>query len=311
MGIYFRKSIKIAPGLRLNVSKGGTSVSIGPRGAKLNIGKRGTYVTTGIPGTGIYSRTKISGGNKKATNAAYSSQQLSDAERFAKADPVAQGCGLFAGCMVGALGLWIITGKFVAFVIMAIFGVFMAFLPSLFASNKKDSMADENLNSQDNLQDDTDIDVQYSKPIIEQVNALLEKMDISETESELLDIHTKISNLMNEKLRDRKILFNGLSFDEALKLIDEEYQKKLEIVQEINLVNHLSKEETSELENCLDEIERSSTTFEALNAYDKAKIFLKQFEEVKGIIYKGMNYAQLFEATYQVYVNKCKELNKK
>lgn len=311
MGIYFRKSIKITPGLRLNVSKRGTSVSFGPRGAKLNIGKRGTYLTTGISGTGIYSRTKISGGSKKATKASYSPNQLSDAEKFAKADPTAQGCGLFAGCMVGAFGLWIITGKFVAFVIMAIFGVVMAFLPSLFASNKKDSMADENLKSQDNLQDDTDIDVQYSKPIIEQVNALLEKMDISETESELLDIHTKISNLMNEKLRGRKILFNGLSFDEALKLIDEEYQKKLELVQEINLVNHLSKEETSELENCLDEIERSSTTFEALNAYDKAKNFLKQFEEVKGIIFKGMNYAQLFEATYQVYVNKCKELNKK
>lgn len=60
MGLYFRKRIKILPGVHMNVSKTGTSWSVGPRGAKVNIGKRGTYVTTGIPGTGIYSRTKVS-----------------------------------------------------------------------------------------------------------------------------------------------------------------------------------------------------------------------------------------------------------
>ena len=47
----------------MNVSKSGTSWSIGPRGAKVNFGKRGTYVTTGIPGTGIYSRTKVCDNN--------------------------------------------------------------------------------------------------------------------------------------------------------------------------------------------------------------------------------------------------------
>ena len=59
MGLYFRKRIKILPGVHMNVSKSGT----GPRGAKVNFGKRGTYVTTGIPGTGIYSRTKVCNNN--------------------------------------------------------------------------------------------------------------------------------------------------------------------------------------------------------------------------------------------------------
>lgn len=63
MGVYFRKRIKILPGVHMNISKSGTSWSVGPRGAKVNFGKRGTYVTTGIPGTGIYSRTKVSGNN--------------------------------------------------------------------------------------------------------------------------------------------------------------------------------------------------------------------------------------------------------
>lgn len=60
MGLYFRKRIKIFPGVHMNISKSGTSWSVGSRGAKVNFGKRGTYVTTGIPRTGIYSRTKVS-----------------------------------------------------------------------------------------------------------------------------------------------------------------------------------------------------------------------------------------------------------
>lgn len=311
MGLYFRKSIKIAPGLRLNVSKRGTSVSIGPRGAKLNIGKRGTYVTTGIPGTGIYSRTKISGGSNRITNSVYSSNQLSDAEKFAKADPTAQGCGLFAGCLVGALGLWLITGMFVAFLIMVIVGVVMAFIPSLIASNKNESVVDDGLSISQNSPDNTDVDVQYSKPIIEQVNALLERMDIAETESELNDVHTQIRNLMNGKLRGRKILFNGMSFDDAMKLIDEEYEKKLTSVRENRQINPLLEEDANVLEKSLTDIENSTTSFEALNAYDKAKNLLKKYEKSKGKIYKSMNYSQLFEAAYQVYVNKCRELNKK
>lgn len=311
MGLYFRKSMKIAPGLRLNVSKRGTSVSIGPRGAKLNIGRRGTYVTMGIPGTGIYSRTKISGGSKRPTNSLYSSNQLSDAERFAKADPTAQGCGLFAGCLVGALVLWLITRTFVAFLIMVIVGVVMAFIPSLIASNKNESVVDDGLSTSQNSPDNSDVDVKYSKPIIEQVNELLERMDIAETESEIIDVHTQIRNLMNGKLRDRKILFNGMSFDDAMKLIDEEYQKKLTSVRENRQINPLLEEDANVLEKSLTDIENSATSFEALNAYDKAKNLLKKYEKSKGKIYNGMNYSQLFEATYQVYVNKCRELNKK
>lgn len=37
MGILFRKRIKIAKGVHLNISKSGTSLSVGPRGAKVMI----------------------------------------------------------------------------------------------------------------------------------------------------------------------------------------------------------------------------------------------------------------------------------
>ncbi|MGQ1413976.1 DUF4236 domain-containing protein [Acinetobacter baumannii] len=54
MGFNFRKSFKIAPGLRLNVGKKGiSSVSIGGKGARVNLSKKGTRTTVGISGTGL------------------------------------------------------------------------------------------------------------------------------------------------------------------------------------------------------------------------------------------------------------------
>ena len=56
----FRKSLKLAPGVRMNLSSSGVSWTLGPRGASIGIGKRGTYLNTGIPGLGLYSRQRIS-----------------------------------------------------------------------------------------------------------------------------------------------------------------------------------------------------------------------------------------------------------
>ncbi|QDF67101.1 DUF4236 domain-containing protein [Shewanella sp. SNU WT4] len=53
MGFKFRKRIKIAPGLHVNISQSGISTSIGKPGATLNIGKNGVKATVGIPGSGL------------------------------------------------------------------------------------------------------------------------------------------------------------------------------------------------------------------------------------------------------------------
>ena len=54
MGFRFRKSIKLLPGLKINLThKGISSASIGKPGASLNIGKKGTRTSVGIPGTGL------------------------------------------------------------------------------------------------------------------------------------------------------------------------------------------------------------------------------------------------------------------
>lgn len=62
MAWQFRRRIKIAPGVRLNISKGGVSTSFGVRGVNITTGKRETFLNTEIPETGIYNRQKISGG---------------------------------------------------------------------------------------------------------------------------------------------------------------------------------------------------------------------------------------------------------
>jgi hypothetical protein len=61
MGLRFRKSIKLGPGLRINLSKSGISTSIGKRGASINMRKNGTYANIGVPGTGISFHEKLSG----------------------------------------------------------------------------------------------------------------------------------------------------------------------------------------------------------------------------------------------------------
>lgn len=54
MGFRFKKSFKIIPGVKLNVSKKGlSSISLGGKGVSMNFGKKGRRTTVGIPGTGM------------------------------------------------------------------------------------------------------------------------------------------------------------------------------------------------------------------------------------------------------------------
>jgi Protein of unknown function (DUF4236) len=58
MGFRFRKRIRLAKGVYWNLSKRGSSLSIGGRGATANISKKGIRDTFSVPGTGISYQTK-------------------------------------------------------------------------------------------------------------------------------------------------------------------------------------------------------------------------------------------------------------
>ena len=59
MGLRFRKTISVLPGVRLNISKSGVSASVGPKGLTLNLGRKGARGTVGLPGTGLSYSEKL------------------------------------------------------------------------------------------------------------------------------------------------------------------------------------------------------------------------------------------------------------
>lgn len=60
MGFRFRRSVRLLPGVRINLGgRRGPSITVGARGASLNVGPRGTYLNAGVPGTGVSYRERL------------------------------------------------------------------------------------------------------------------------------------------------------------------------------------------------------------------------------------------------------------
>ena len=94
MGFRFRKSIKIAPGVRVNLNKNSTSVTFGGKGFHHTVSSTGRKTTTaGIPGTGI-SYTTTDGGHKASGTGRKKSSASASTQNGGK-NP-----GCLSGCMV-------------------------------------------------------------------------------------------------------------------------------------------------------------------------------------------------------------------
>ena len=53
MGLRFHKALRLLPGVRVNVSKSGLSLSLGGKGVTCNVTPKGSRMTVGVPGTGL------------------------------------------------------------------------------------------------------------------------------------------------------------------------------------------------------------------------------------------------------------------
>ena len=114
----YRKKIKIAPDISLNVIKKGTSASFGMRGASTNAEKNGIYLNTGVPGTGIYKRKKINDGIiKDASSVAFTNTK-------ANADEAKAGC-LISLSLAAIIGLFFLN-IFVGLIGLSIFCIVIA-----------------------------------------------------------------------------------------------------------------------------------------------------------------------------------------
>ena len=68
MSLRFRKSFKIAPGVKLNLNKKSTSVTFGGKGFHHTINSGGRKTTSvGIPGTGLYYQDVSTSGNSHSS----------------------------------------------------------------------------------------------------------------------------------------------------------------------------------------------------------------------------------------------------
>lgn len=112
MGWRFQKRIRIAPGLRLNVSKRGLGISMGTRGARLSVGPRGVRTSVGIPGSGLYYVQQQSTGGRRSSRA--DAPELPDEEAWREAVPVYDAprrsrrwIWLLLAALIG--GCWLIT----------------------------------------------------------------------------------------------------------------------------------------------------------------------------------------------------------
>ncbi|WP_416140752.1 DUF4236 domain-containing protein [Halomonas sp. HK25] len=70
MAFRFQRRIRLAPGVRLNLSKRGLGLSVGPRGASLSMGPSGVHGHAGVPGTGLAYRSKLTGSGASGTSGA-------------------------------------------------------------------------------------------------------------------------------------------------------------------------------------------------------------------------------------------------
>ncbi|MFJ8264777.1 DUF4236 domain-containing protein [Peribacillus asahii] len=79
MGLRFRKSFKIAPGVRLNISNKSTGLSFGGKGLRYSINSNGRRTTSvGIPGTGL---SYVSTSNNSYKTKAYQARKELQAQQ--------------------------------------------------------------------------------------------------------------------------------------------------------------------------------------------------------------------------------------
>ena len=112
MGIRFRKSIKIAPGVRVNVGKKSASVSVGGKGFRHTSSTTGKKTTSvGVPGSGLSYSTSHGGGKKKNSVHVTPTGAAPAAPRNSKVGGIVLAILGVLACLVGlptvAFGGWI------------------------------------------------------------------------------------------------------------------------------------------------------------------------------------------------------------
>ncbi len=121
MNWRFRRQVKLAPGLWLNLNKGMPSVSVGEGPFTVNVSKRGVRGTAGLHGTGLSVSHPIPWPNG-CHGGDYHSQPAGSGSRTTPAGPVGTFCILLVvGVLVCAAGMWPIGAILIGLGLVALF----------------------------------------------------------------------------------------------------------------------------------------------------------------------------------------------
>src|SRR5688500_1304092 len=92
MGLGYRRSVRLIPGLRLHVARRRLSLRGGPRGASMGLGRRGTLGDLGRPGTGLSARTRLTAtpSQRRREVEREHTRQLNEAQREQNAQQAAE-----------------------------------------------------------------------------------------------------------------------------------------------------------------------------------------------------------------------------
>jgi hypothetical protein len=106
VGFRFYRRIHLCPGLSVNLSRSGPSLSLGVRGAHVTVGRRGVTRTIGLPGTGIYYTSRAglhSGFHSAVADAPRTPEQQAAADRHVERALGLILVGIAVGLVVAAL----------------------------------------------------------------------------------------------------------------------------------------------------------------------------------------------------------------
>lgn len=159
MGFRFRKSFKIAPGVKFNINKKSVGLTFGKRGAHFTINSKGKRTTSvGIPGTGLsYTHTSKSRKNTKTNTTKNYTPTIQDNAQIAKHNDTnnlsPQVKKLYHYIYLGA-GLFLVVWGFIEAFSAPILIVFSLLGLKLISKSRQYSIA----TNQDNNLIDTDTD---------------------------------------------------------------------------------------------------------------------------------------------------------
>ena len=190
MGWRFRKRINVAPGVNVNLSKGGVSTSVGKKGVSVSMSKNGAYLNTSIPETGLYHRQKLFSFKKRGNTSTNSKKNM-------------------LGCMVkgwGYISLFTLIGGIILLIMGKIqpekdmiLGIIICFLSviSIFGCKIKSIMGSER-HGEDVLEEET---TQHSDSFSDPSSQKIEFKSTVTTKTEDVKVKPDIESF-NEKLKN-------------------------------------------------------------------------------------------------------------